>query len=350
MRAGPPFPYLRWTGSRNWPALPSPTSGGVGLRKRGGAALDGPPSLRSRPGGGSLQGRRQVLRERRLDVDAPAGHRMVEGQTGGVQELALQPVEAGGGRTRDRRPPGGRSPEGGRGSGAFAPSPGARAGASMRAARARRAKCVTAVRGHVACRPRSACARGGRAPGARRSCPSAPAVGPRRAPGTHARSGAPSSARAGAGAPPRSSPRPAAPRCRGRDGARSPRARARAPRPPVRPAPGRACPCGGRERGARRRPPACPRRAGRRPRSGPRRARRCGRPAAGARPPRRRRSRRRAGGGAWAADAPSTRTRPASISRCARAREPSGPARNASRRSPASAAVTFELTRHPRSS
>ena len=41
-------------------------------------------------------------------------------------------------------------------------------------------------------------------------------------------------------------------------------------------------------------------------------------------------------GGAWAPRAPSTSTRPASIRRCARAREPSGAARNASSRSPAS--------------
>src|SRR4051794_24306535 len=42
--------------------------------------------------------------------------------------------------------------------------------------------------------------------------------------------------------------------------------------------------------------------------------------------------------------APSTATAPASIRRCARAREPSGVARNASRRSPPSASVAFSST------
>ena len=341
MRAGPPFPYLRWTGSRNWPTLPSPTSGGVGLRKRGGAALDGPPSLLSRPGGGSLQSRHQVLRERRLDVDAPvrsSDGRRPDGRRAGTGAPARR---GRGGRTGDRRPPGGRSPEGERGSGAFAPSPGARAGASIPGSARSTAKCVTAVRGtslSTEIRLRS-----------RRSRPRGASIVPVRAGGRPS-----TSARYSRSIRARLHQRAQAPvrllALRHDQQARGVAVETvHDSRPPGLGPPGRAS---GQRLGERAGPvaasgvhddarPACPRRAGRRPRSGPRRARRCGRPVAGARPPRRSilsppRRRWRLGRGA-----PSTRTRPPSIRRCARAREPSGPARNVSRRSPASAAVTF---------
>ena len=73
LRAGPPFPYLRWTGP--------------------------PSSARS-----SAAARSAGSGER--DVDRRAGDRMREREPRGVQELALQPVAARARRTPGRRRPG----------------------------------------------------------------------------------------------------------------------------------------------------------------------------------------------------------------------------------------------------
>src|SRR4051812_16788745 len=76
VRAGPPFPYLRWSG----PCIP----------EWGGQ--DGPPrSVLPR----ALEGAGEVGRKRRGDVDDLLRDRVREGQARGVEELALEAEEAG---------------------------------------------------------------------------------------------------------------------------------------------------------------------------------------------------------------------------------------------------------------
>ena len=112
-----------------------------------------PPSVGQLPPGGRAQrrgrveGRREVLRQRRDALDRRARDRVGEGQARGVQELALEPQLARRARTRGRRPRGGRSPAGARGSGGCARSPGARAAGSGAAAPRSSVKWVTAARG-----------------------------------------------------------------------------------------------------------------------------------------------------------------------------------------------------------
>ena len=272
------------------------------------------------------------------DVDGRAGDRVGEGEPRGVQELALEPEAARACRTRDRRRPGGRSPAGGRGSGACARSPAARAAASSRGSARSISKCVTAARGSSV----SVRHPGAHAPVAaerrvdRAAC--APAGGPRRARGTRASisralqrvAAAPrwtASSRATTSSPEVSRSR----RCT-IPGARRVLAAGRATGQRLGERPAR----GARAPGARRRPRACRRRAGARPRRRPRTARR--RASARRRRPRARRRSTRSpprSRGAWAARAPSTSTRPA-VDQPLRARRasPAAPARKASSRSP----------------
>ena len=254
----------------------------------------------------------EVGGQRRADVDRLAGDRMREREARGVQELARQAERARRRRTRGRRRPGVRSPAGARGSGACGRSPASRAAARSRRARAR-ARSACAPRAGRRCRSTCACARAGRGRSARRSCRCARAGSPRRARGTRARARALRIASCSA-------------RWAASDLATTSRPGGVAVEAVDDPGARRVVPAGGaagerlRQRGAAvpaRRVhddarPACRRRAGarprRRPRTGrPRRRRLPPRPPAPARP---RRARRPPRGGASAARAPSTCTRP----------------------------------------
>src|SRR4051794_27564687 len=91
VRAGPPFPYLRWSGPQSCggggAAPPPPPLGGRGRGAGGGGAGGAPPAASQRRG--------QILRERRADVDPLAGDRVVEREPLRVQELALEAEAAG---------------------------------------------------------------------------------------------------------------------------------------------------------------------------------------------------------------------------------------------------------------
>ncbi len=331
-------------------ALPSPTSGGL-IRDVGlaGRPLDGPPrrTLRSYPASASARTSSSGSGER--DVDRLAARGMREGQPRRVQELAAQPVEAGravvgvaADRVADRLQV----------DADLVRAAGLQAHAQQRRA-ARSAALDLEVRDRRRaarrCRSTCACARAGRGRSAPRSCPSAPAGGPRRARGTRG-----SIARAGSEA--------FSARCTSSllattsspEVSRSRRctipARQSSSPPAMRPA--SACASvplavaargvhddarrlvdddqvlvlvGDRERARRRRPdPARPPVAARR---APRRARPRARAGACARPRRRR-----------ARAPPRSAAPPASAS-------PSGPARNASRRSPARLRRDVELHR-----
>ena len=230
-----------------------------------------------------------------------------ERQARRVQELALEPVRRAC-RTPGRRAPDGRSPAGARGSGACGRSP-ARTRSSV-LCRQRALDLEVGDRGLrlVGVGARSGCARAGRGPAARRSCPSR--AGGR--PSTSARYSR-VIARARICAPQRvvgllaCGRRGAGPTCRGRAGARCPAASGSSPPAAGPPAPAPACRCGCRGAGCTTTPGGLvdhqqvlvlvddPNGA-----VGGLGLRRGG---AARRP---RRARRRAGRGAWAAASPST--------------------------------------------
>ena len=307
VRAGPPFPYLRWTGP-----------------------------LLSR----ALQRRGQVSGQRRGDVDRLARSRDA-GTRAGRRAGTGAPARGGPAcRTPDRRRPDARSPAGARGSGACARSRAARAAACRCGSARSTSKWVIASRGSsvsVETRVRT-----------RRSRPSGASILPRRAggrPSTSARysrtsSRAASSAFSAAwtGSERATTSRP--------DVSRSSRCTM-----PARSGSAAGHPAGQR---LRERAVAVP---ARRMHDHARRLvdddqvlvlpgdreRAPGTAAAGASPGgsvHAARARRPRAPGAWPAAAPSTVTCPPSISRCAAAREPAWAARNTSRRSPADSAGT----------
>ena len=162
-RAGPPFPYLRWAGSPSWPAG---RSSGAALRASG--ALSSSFS----------SGRREVVRAAaRTGRSASPVHRVREREPRGVQELALE-------AERPRRPYSG-SPSTGwpiafRCARIWCVRPvSSRTRSSVRAGQvALDLEVRDAPRAARRCRSTSACARAGRGPAARRSCPRGRPGGP----------------------------------------------------------------------------------------------------------------------------------------------------------------------------
>ena len=256
------------------------------------------------------------------NASAAAGERLRELEARGVQELAVEPVAV---RRAVLAVAAHRVPDRLEVHADLVRPPGLQANAQQRRARQRllERRSASGPRAGCRCRSTSACASGGRGRAARRSCRCATAGGPRRAPGTRARSAAPRAPTSGGDAPPRSWRPRAARRCPCRGGARFRAARALRRRPRDARGPPKACRRGGVRRDGRRRPRASRRRAGRRPHRRSR-CRRCSATESGGAtstgsttivsPPRRRSFLRAA--------TPSSVTAPASIRRCACAREP----------------------------
>ena len=256
LRAGPPFPYLRWTGRA------FPCSWTVGRRTprvgRRSVAIDRLARPRTahlgevRPGRLSRRRRParappEIVRQRRADVDRrppspdarrPGGRRAGTGGRG----RARRPR-----RTRGRRRPG--APIARRCARIWCVRPvSSRTRSSVSSGSARSSsKCGDRRRVARRCRSRCACARAGRGRAARRSCRRATAGGPRPARGTRARSPARCSCAFSAACTASLRATTSRPRCRGRAGARCPRARRRR-RPRGRRAPAPASPPGARGR------------------------------------------------------------------------------------------------------
>ena len=211
--------------ARCGPALPSPTSGGPvrAFQSERGVAVDEPPRRSAR----SSAATRSSGRGERTSTRAPVTG-CLNARRSACRNWRRSPKSAPGraavlrvadDRVADRL-------RGARGSGACARSRAARAAASLlgRAALDLEVRASPRAASSVSVEMRVR-GRGGRGRSGRRSCPCAPAGGPRPARGTRARSCAPAAARlerpvdlVGL------APRPAAPTCRGRGGGRSPRA------------------------------------------------------------------------------------------------------------------------------